>query len=289
MNDGLGGRKVNLICLGAQKSGTTTLYTILDHHPEFTFAKIKEVQYFATDPFDADPHRYHAFYKGRARHRWIADFTPRYLAHPLAAQRIAAYNPQAHLIILFRNPVDRAYSHYQMKIRNGNEHRPFAEVIETDMMVLRNGLDVVSGQSVVGRGLYAAQLKRYEALFPSNQIHLLRFEDLVSNQEATVNALLTELGCQPMSLTKTVHANPAFQPRLKGVWHIVSRIPMVYSAKLRMLLRNTWRKRNEQPIAPLDEASRQRLTQFYREDILALQERTGWDLSDWLLAKKRGS
>lgn len=283
MNDALRGRKVNLFCLGAQKSGTTTLYTVLGQHPEITFAKIKEVQYFATDPFDNDPRRYHAFFRGRVLHRWIADFTPRYLAHPRAAERIAAYNPQAHLIILLRNPVDRAISHYQMKIRNGNERRPFAEVIESDMATLRDGLDVISGQSVVGRGLYMAQLARYDALFPANQIHLLRFEALVNDQEAIVNTLLAELGCEPMRLTQPIHANPAFQPRFAGLWRAVSRIPMAYSAKLRMLLRNAWRKRNDQPMAPVDEASRRRLTAFYRDDILALQQRTGWDLSDWLM------
>ena len=282
MKDALNERQVNLICVGAQKSGTTTLYTILTKHPEFTFARIKEVQYFATDPYTADHRKYHANYRGRVLRRWIADFTPRYLAHPEAASRIAAYNPDTHIIILLRDPVQRAISHYQMKIRNGNETRSFAEVVRSDTEALKHEMTVETGQSVVGRGLYAAQIARYDALFPRNQIHLMRFDDLVKHQEVTVNALLSELGSTSITLTETVHANPAFEPQLKRVWKVVSRLPMVYTARLRMVLRNQSRRSIAQTTPPVDEATLKVLRAFYREDQLALQTRTGWDLSDWI-------
>ncbi len=282
MKDALKGRKVNVICVGAQKSGTTTLYTILTKHPEFTFAHIKEVQYFATDPYTANHLAYHAHYRGRELNRWIADFTPRYLAHPDAASRIAAYNPDTHIIILLRDPVQRAISHYQMKIRNGNEKRPFAEVVQTDIEALKKGITVETGQSVVGRGLYAAQIARYDALFPNKQIHVMRFDDLVKYQEATVNALLERLGSAPIMLSETVHANPAFEPQLKRVWKVVSRLPMVYTARLRMLLRNQSRRSITQTTPQIDEATLTLLRAFYREDLLTLQTRTDWDLSDWM-------
>jgi hypothetical protein len=285
MKDALKGRNVNVVCVGAQKSGTTTLYTILTKHPEFTFARIKEVQYFATDPYTANHLAYHANYRGREPNRWIADFTPRYLAHPDAASRIAAYNPDTHIIVLLRDPVQRAISHYQMKIRNGNEKRPFAEVVQSDIDALKKGITRETGQSVVGRGLYAAQIARYDALFPKSQIHLMRFEELVDHQEATVNALLEKLGSVPISLSETVHANPAFEPQLKRVWKVVSHLPMVYTARLRMFLRNQSRRSIAQTAPQVDEATLKLLRTFYREDLLALQERTGWDLTDWMMNK----
>ncbi len=282
MNDALSGRLVNLICVGAQKSGTTTLYTILTRHPEMTFAKIKEVQYFGTDPFKADPKGYHAHYKGQPLNRWIADFTPRYLAHPEAAQRIAHYNPQAHIVIILRDPIARAFSHYQMKRRNGNEHRLFEDVVRTDIAELSGPPTAHSDQSVVGRGLYAQQIARYDDHFPREQIHLIRFEDLVDHQEATVNALLNTLGCQPMTLSEPIHANPAFEPQLKRVWQAVSRLPMVYTARLRMVLRRHSRRSSEASISPMNASTKKILMDYYHEDLLALQERTGWDLSDWI-------
>ena len=157
-----------LIC--AQKCGTTFLFRLLNCHPDVEPAVVKEVNYFSNFPekgidwyrscFPAPAHRE----DGRAVWTWEA--SPNYLFYPGAARRAAEVAPGLKLIVLLRNPVDRAYSHYNHQVRRGNEPlSTFEEALEAEEERLRPAKERMRGEerlsvnflrfSYVSRGLYA--------------------------------------------------------------------------------------------------------------------------------------
>src|SRR6266480_7948081 len=123
----------DFLILGAQKAGTTALYAYLRQHPEITGPSWKEVSFF-----DRHYARGEAWYRGnfpnslRARGKLVGEASPSYLFHPLAPERVAGLVPEAKLIALVRNPVDRAYSHYQHEVALGREPLSFEDAVAAE-------------------------------------------------------------------------------------------------------------------------------------------------------------
>lgn len=185
----------DFIVIGAQKSGTWSLYYNLSQHPNIVPALRKEVHFF-----DWKFHRGTLFYrahfpvvfeKWRARVRRRAFFTgeasPYYIFHPLAPGRLKAVVPGARLIALLRNPVDRAYSHYQHAVAKGQESLSFEKALreekrrtggEVGRMMADPRYNSTSHRnySYIERGLYAQQLERWFELFPRKQFLILHSE-----------------------------------------------------------------------------------------------------------------
>ena len=121
---------------GAQRGGTTSLYNYLQAHPCFELPTTKELHFF-----DRKFHRGLAWYRAhfptylekcfaqriQGRAFLTGEATPNYLFHPLVSRRVAEVLPRVKLIVLLRNPVDRAFSHYHHILDLGYEHLPFAE------------------------------------------------------------------------------------------------------------------------------------------------------------------
>ena len=130
------------LIIGAQKSGTTSLYNYLTQHPMVGTAFEKEVRYF-NNHFDKGLNWYKAHFPLRIRSSQFmtGEGEPSYLPHPVAPQRVYELVPQVKLIVMLRNPVDRAFSHYQHRFIRDREPRSFEEVCATDKDTLRNGWD----------------------------------------------------------------------------------------------------------------------------------------------------
>jgi hypothetical protein len=180
--------KVSFLVAGVQKGGTTALFDYLAEHPSLSLPAIKEAHFFddelGVDWRDPDYGRYHALFdddlaEGPVRLRGEA--TPIYVYWPGSLERIAAYNPAMRLILIFRDPIERAWSHWKMEYARGAETRPFAWCI-------REGRDRVAESpdtpgfhreySYVERGFYGEQVQRLLRLFPRDQVLFLRSEDL---------------------------------------------------------------------------------------------------------------
>lgn len=126
----------DFVIIGAQKSGTSFFYNLLTRHPQIEKAATKEVHFFSRY-YDLGPSWYNSHFpfprQKDASNPLTGEATPYYLLHPLAARRAADTIPQARLIVMLRNPVDRAYSHYQHQVRMGNEPLPsFEEAIAAE-------------------------------------------------------------------------------------------------------------------------------------------------------------
>ena len=178
------------LIIGAQRSGTTSLFNYLVQHPAVLPPIGKEIHYF-----DLNYGRGVQYYRGRfpysrqLRHALTLDATPYYLAHPLVPQRAAQLLPQVKLIAVLRNPVDRALSHYQHEVREGRETLSFAEAIEKESERLAGEEERLRTEpgyyswnhrrySYVRRGLYLEQLKRWVQYFPRSQLLVLQSERL---------------------------------------------------------------------------------------------------------------
>lgn len=192
---------VSFLIAGVQKGGTTALFDYLVEHPSLELPAIKEAHFFdderGVDWSAPDYDRYHALFS-RPAPAVRGEATPIYLYWPNCLERIAAYNPAMRLILLFRDPVERAWSHWRMERGRGVEPHPFAWCI-------RQGRDRVDSAeapghhreySYVERGFYGAQLAKLYTIFPREQVLLLRSEALVANPDQVLGQVTDFLGVQ---------------------------------------------------------------------------------------------
>jgi hypothetical protein len=193
--------RVAFIIAGMQKGGTTALFDYLGDEPALSLSHVKEVHFF-DDESQAwptpDPAAYHASFApfdGRPR----GEATPIYLYWPNSAARIAAYNPAMKLIVMLRDPVQRAWSHWKMEYARGAETRPFAWCIREGRQRLFDAepWGFHREASYVERGFYGEQIANLLDLFPREQLLILRAEDLRADPAATLAAVRAFLGLAP--------------------------------------------------------------------------------------------
>lgn len=174
----------SFVIIGAQKGGTSSLYHYLSSHPDTAPAFTKEVHFFNRW------HRrgidwYRAFFPLASEAEIAGEASPNYLAHPASARRLADALPDAKVIALLRNPVERAYSQYWMQRRRGHEARLFEDAIDDaaiDRLNHDGNLRADWNRSAYrSRGLYAEHLEPWlEAVAPDNLL-ILRSEDFFAD------------------------------------------------------------------------------------------------------------
>jgi hypothetical protein len=177
--------------IGAQRSGTTRLYHMLAQHPEIEMAQpvFPEPKFFL-DPEQVarGPAYYDAHYFAGKAGAWLrGEKGTSYIESPAAAARIAAWYPRARILVLLRDPVERAISNYWFSVENGRETAPLAEALLREES--QQGATASAGMSVspfayLRRGCYIDYLEEYERHFPPHQIHLVLHEQLTTNQVA---------------------------------------------------------------------------------------------------------
>jgi len=200
----------DFLIIGAQKSGTTALYAYLRRHPGITGPAWKEVSYF-----DRHYRRGPAWYRGnfplRARGSIVGEASPSYLFHPRAPERAAGLLPDALLIALVRDPVERALSHYHHEVALGREELSFEEALEREEERLGGELERMHDEpgyfshawwnhTYLARGRYAEQLERWLAHFPRRQLLVLSNEELAEQPADTYRRVLEFLGASPHRL-----------------------------------------------------------------------------------------
>ena len=208
---------VSIFVCGTQKGGTTSLHAHFIEHPELSAPKIKELHFFDNESVDwirPDYAQLHASFSGTPGHGRRYDITPIYMFWPASLERIASYNPNARLIFLFRDPFERAWSHWSMEWARKTETLPFAEAIRQGRSRL-DGLPTNAHAwrifSYLERGLYGVQVARALNLFPREQLLFLRSEDLRDKHTETLDRIARFLGITrfPDTGVKTENARPA--------------------------------------------------------------------------------
>ena len=202
----------DFLVLGAQKAGTTALYEYLTRHPQISGPSWKEVSFF-----DRHWARGESWYRGnfpnvaRTRGKHVGEASPSYVFHPLAPQRVQEVVPEARLIVLVRNPVDRALSQYNHEVALGREALPFEEALDAEEERLRGEQERMAADpryfsrewwshTYKARGRYAEQLERWLAVFPGEQLRALPSDDLGSAPARAHAQVLEFLGASPQRL-----------------------------------------------------------------------------------------
>ncbi|KAH8767279.1 sulfotransferase [Diaporthe sp. PMI_573] len=200
--------QVHFLVAGVQKGGTTTLFSYLEEHPQLQMATRKETHFFDHEGTAVDWDRpdygvYHALFDpwdGRLR----GEATPVYIYWPPSLARIRRYRPEMRLILLFRDPVARAWSHWQMEYERGLETMPFARAIREDRRrLLSHDHPKMPGYhrvfSYVERGMYGEQIERAYRLFPREQILPLLSQELNDDPQRVLGQVYRFLGVEDIS------------------------------------------------------------------------------------------
>ena len=205
----MGGRLPDFLGLGVQKGGTTSLHCLLEHHPEVFLPPVKEVHFFSLN-FAAGEAWYHSQFAGARPGQRCGEITPYYLFHPQVASRVQALLPQAKLIVLLRDPVERALSQYFHSRRHGFEPLELEAALDAEPQRLLNAeaaLQAADGRhrshqehSYLSRSRYEQQIPQWLAAFPAAQLLVLRSEDLFEQPAVVWERLLQFLGLSSFPL-----------------------------------------------------------------------------------------
>lgn len=192
------------IIIGTQKGGTSSLQRYLEGHPLILSPLRKEIHFFDNE-YNPNLSGYQSYFPviRRNENALVGEASPYYLYHPLVPSRVHQALPNVKLIVLLRDPVDRAFSHYRMQRRERHETLSFPEAIAREAerlqdheRTVRKGVLSWEHQhfSYVDRGKYVDQLERWLEFFDPDQIHVECSEDLFSDTQATLNRIFEFLG-----------------------------------------------------------------------------------------------
>ena len=225
----------DFVIIGAQRCGTTSLYHTLLRHPRVGAATTKEVHFF-----DNNHDRGALWYRAHLPtvfDRWrnqrggspyrTGEASPYYLFHPLAPGRLKAMVPGAKLIVILRNPVERAYSHYHHSVRKGYESLSFEQALAVEEDRLAGEYERITSDpryvsiphlrwSYVSRGLYMDQLQAWLCHFAREQLLVLHLADVVRDPKRSWDRVFRFLGIDPFEIgtseRRSIGAYDAIEP-----------------------------------------------------------------------------
>jgi len=216
----------DFLIIGSQKSGTSSLYSYLTQTPYITPSAFKEVHFFDTH-FERGINWYRGCFPTIFSKKYqlmknkkfqTCDATPYYLFHPLGANRASKYLPEIKIIILLRNPVDRAHSHYNMIVEQGREELSFEDAIKSEEKRLEKEEEKIltikdyfswnhMAYSYLTRGIYIKQIKEWMNFFPKEKFLIINSESFAQNPKSTVKQTLKFLGLPPHELPSYTKQN----------------------------------------------------------------------------------
>ena len=262
-------RLPTFVVIGAMKSGTTSMARALRAHPEVFLAKVKEVRFF-TRHYDLGTDWYRAHFAGADGAVAVGEATPSYLADPAVPARMADDIPEARLVAMLRNPVDRAYSHYWMNRALGGEKRGFSDAVEAESRG--------EGSPYLGMGRYREQLERFSSRFGRDRLLVLVFEDFARDPGPPFSEVCRFVGIDDRPRPRELHerANRYVTFRSLRGRRLAKRLPGVLG---KVAGRLVTRKRSSYP--PMEEAFRRTLIERIEDQISALEAWLDADLSIW--------
>lgn len=272
----------NFIIAGAEKSGTSTLAFHVSRHPDVYMPERKELHFFENaHTFSKGIEWYRQWFAGWNNEVAVGECTPFYMYVADAAERIKQYLPDARLIFILRNPVDRAYSNYWHQVRGGKERLAFEDAIEREASRVKKGGYHNLTYSYLQKGFYSEQLKRFYTLFGPDQLLIVRFEDMAAHPQSVLADVFRFLGVDPLRGPQAVHEkkNRAIVPRFIGMQFFARRIfgrSIFFRAIARLNL-----KLGETAYLPMGKETRQQLNRYYSKEIESLERLTGVGFDAW--------
>ncbi|MBL4654102.1 MAG: sulfotransferase [Flavobacteriales bacterium] len=304
----------NCFVVGAMKAGTTMLYESLNRHDEVFCCPIKEPNHFCSDinqssfaPYYADeladplcstgsnPVHAHAshvddydtyieLFKQAKGESVIAEFSTSYLYSSKAAENIFHMNSQARVIIMLRNPIERAFSEYLMNRWIGKESRTFKDAVAYEMKHEDLGWGQKPGLYVEA-GLYTKQVARFLAVFPASQVKVLFTDSFASNFQGSMRATCDFLSIPINELVLTqIQANEKKKSKFFLINKVLymtglkKKITSIVPNRLKRKLKKFWYSNDTERISMED---KNMMRGYFKEDIIQLEHLLSVDLSHW--------
>jgi hypothetical protein len=220
-------RLPDFLIIGEMRCGTTTLWEMMDQHPLTGFPFEKELHFFDRRA-SAGLDWYGSHFNDISKALKAGEATPDYLYCSGVCERIKAVLPNVKLIVILRDPTERAWSHYWHNVRRGREPLSFAAALEQEAKRMKHQDDVGRAHfAYVSRGHYIRRLHHYEQVFGRDQLCIVFLEDLVSDPIWEVGRALKHVGLDPVDGIPSAAApqrNRADYPRWPRLSAITSRL-----------------------------------------------------------------
>jgi hypothetical protein len=295
----MGFKKPDFFIVGAAKCGTSAMYTFLAQHPEIYMSPEKEPHFLESDMKLSSNTKtlewYLSLFQGAGNEKRIGEASPSYLYSRTAPAEIKAFNDNARIIIIIRNPVEMLYSVYYQRLYAGFENiKDFEEAIYTNSDSAKRFRAKV--EKKIGMYLpeylevpkYSEQIKRYLKSFGWGKVHIIVYDDFKKNNEETYRKVLTFLDVDGSFRPdfKIVNANKRLRSRMAGniiknspksLANFVRKIPFLYSVKQKIdSLNYVFFERPE-----MNAAVKLKLKQEFAPDVERLSTLLGRDLTHW--------
>jgi hypothetical protein len=310
----------NLFLIGAAKSGTTSLHAYLGQHPQIYVSPIKEPCYFADEVRPEymgkellrthwssqrklrawllqpkpgkcpqgvvlDWESYVKLFGGAKDEIAIGEASVSYLWSPTAPRHIAERIPEARILMILRNPAERAFSHYLDFLTAGAVRHSFREHIRLAMAYRENRMGCY--YPFLELGCYAVQVQRYLELFPREQIHVMFYEDFQSDPALLMEGIFRFLKVDPdIPIDMSKRHRQARVPRFGTAGYLLKRMG-VWQRGRKLIPNRIASRLKPLALAPrsslvMDTKDRAYLVSYYRDEIRDLEELLNRDLSSWL-------
>ncbi|MCC6508349.1 MAG: sulfotransferase [Pirellulaceae bacterium] len=299
----------NLFVIGAPKCGTSSLYAYLRQHPQVYMAKPKEPNHFvysSGNPYGwgtSHPYStldaYLSLFRATGDQGIVGEASTCYCLMPHVARAIRNHNPEAKLIAVLRDPVERAWSMYLYWHQFNPQYQRLdlddfrARFVADDLMT-----DLERGRStrvkwLRGAGMYWANLSHFYSEFPADQIFLLNYDDFVRQPQRMMDQLCEFLGVSSYTFDTSVRENTTAVPRFRRLYNFVN---LNVEHPLRRALKNTFGKLlpmrtlrlslnqallSVQAQRTLPDSLYHELGDFYRDDLKRLADHTGFPVRQW--------
>ncbi len=210
-------KKVDFVVAGVQKAGTSALDVYLRRHPKICMANKKEVHFFDRDKWCFAIPNYLAYSTkfSPKKNQLVGEATPIYSYWQESIRRIWEYNPKMKIILVLRNPIERAYSHWNMERQRGVEKLSFIDAINNETLRCKEALPKQHRiYSYLDRGWYSEQIRRIQRFFPENQCMFIKHESLLSSPNEVMEGVWRFLGVPLISVEKKIVHATAYERKI---------------------------------------------------------------------------
>ncbi len=300
----------NFLIIGAAKAGTTSLYHYLRQHPQIFLPDNKEPHYFSfaerkylefgnkkykLPKYSFDWYSYLKLFESADAKKSVAigEASVSYLCSASAPHNIRKRLPNVKMIAVLRNPVERAFSHYLMGVRDQWAPATFAEALslEDEEAATPRTNPVAFNHCYKRMGLYGDQIERYRSIFEKEQLRIYLYEDLLSNPTKLISDIFQYLGvdsmfCPDIRQRENAYANARFKWLRRIITHAPptsaqrSLIRRTVPKTLRDKIRRYSMKSDVKP--SINKREKEVLIDFFRRDVEKVETIIGRDLTHWL-------
>ena len=281
--------KVNLFIVGTPKAGTTSLHHYLNEFPEILMSIRKEPDFFSDREIQEQGlyygtsrintlSKYNSLFSSWIDEPIIGEASVSYLFYPSVPERIKLYNENSKIIIMLRNPIERAFSHYLMDYRLGLTSNSFEEEFDKK--------ETLNFQQYFLLGNYFHQVKRYLNIFGKENVHIIWYSDFKENTANELNKVISFLGLNTdFKLDFNKIHNSFSMPKnnfIRKIYSIVwlrKTLSFLFPANFLIYIKTVLFNKGNKP--RLSDRIRELLRKYYLPDIERLEELLSVNLSQW--------